>query len=395
MPRLKLIAAFGLMALVGPGSPAPRFAAAQQYTVTDLGANSDPRAVNSAGHVAGAIYYTTTSKGATTSYSRAFVWTPSVPNGAAGSTLVLGTLGGSASVALGLRGDGTAVGRADTAQLDASGHPVAHAFVWDPTRGMRDLNTIRGPNGVSAAGLGWTLTEAMAINARNQVAGQGTNPNYPGVWSFLWEFDGSGNVLVSPTPLNDNVKYALDRIGLNGGGQLAQYAYDASGYRRACVWGRDAAGEGTSIFVPFLAIGTHSEATDINNPAYDAVGNLTRPAQVVGFSTTYYLGGDYRAFIWDAQNGIQDLGTLGGSRVIAYGVNDASQVVGQSSDASGVSYGFLWNPASGMRNLNKLSNVGAVWLLNRASAVSGAPAAQIVGTGKLSGANHGYLLTPQ
>ena len=395
MSRLRTFSTLGLLALGGLGSPAPRTASAQQYAVTDLGANTLPRAVNPAGQVAGGVSYTTTTNKVTTSYSRAFLWTPSVSNGTTGKTLVLGTLGGMSSNALGLRGDGTVIGRADTAQLTSSGTPVYHAFVWDATRGMRDLNTIFGPNGVSAAGLGWNLSGAIAINAGGQVVGEGTNPGWPGAWSFVWELDGLGNVHVRPTPLSDNVKYVIDRMGLNAAGQVAQYAYDASGYRRACVWSRDAAGNGTSAFLPFLASGTHSEATDINNPAYDSLGNLTRPAQVVGFSTTYYLNGPFRAFVWDAQNGIKDLGTLGGTTTIAYGINDASQVVGRSSDSSAPYVAFLWDPVSGIRNLSKISDVGTVWSLSDAIAISNAPAAQIVGPGKLSGANHGFLLTPK
>ena len=402
MSRLRTISALGLLALEGLGSPAPRTASAQQYAVTDLGANASPSAVNRAGQAAGGISYSSTSKKVTTTYSRAFVWTPSVPNGITGSTLVLGTLGGTSSTARGMGDGGTVVGRANTAQVDASGYPIVHAFVWNPSGGMRDLNTMFGPNGVSAASLGWTLSDAYAINAGGQVVGKGTSPSWPGVWSFLWERDGSGNVRVSPMPLNDNQKSVIggggrpiDRMGLNAAGQVAQYAYDASGYCRACVWSQDAAGNGTSVFLPFLASGTHSEATDINNPAFDSLGNLTRPAQAVGISSTNYLNGPFRAFLWDAVSGTHDLGTLGGSGAVAYGINDASQVIGWSSDSSGVVYASLWDSASGMRNLNKLSNVGSVWVLNNAVGINNAPAAQIVGNGKLSGANHGYLLTPQ
>ena len=44
---------------------------------------------------------------------------------------------------------------------------------------------------------------------------------------------------------------------------------------------------------------------------------------------------------------------------------------------------------------DNLSTVGTAWSLSYAIAISNAPAAQIVGPGKLSGANHGFLLTPR
>ncbi|QLQ04769.1 MAG: hypothetical protein HZY76_00755 [Anaerolineae bacterium] len=52
-------------------------------------------------------------------------------------------------------------------------------------------------------------------------------------------------------------------------------------------------------------------------------------------------GSSARGFFWE--NGVmQSLGTLGGSWSIAYGVNDAGQVVGTSLAGSGYSGAFLW-----------------------------------------------------
>jgi probable HAF family extracellular repeat protein len=63
----------------------------------------------------------------------------------------------------------------------------------------------------------------------------------------------------------------------------------------------------------------------------------------------------YDAFIWDAEHGMQDLGTLGGVRVsFANHINDKGQVVGSSFDASGHEHAFIWDAKNGMQDLDTL-----------------------------------------
>ena len=65
---------------------------------------------------------------------------------------------------------------------------------------------------------------------------------------------------------------------------------------------------------------TGSDVTALRNSA----------GQIVGYSNT--LSGQNHAFLWDAVNGLQDLGTLGGLTSYAYGINDAGQIVGKASN---------------------------------------------------------------
>lgn len=66
-------------------------------------------------------------------------------------------------------------------------------------------------------------------------------------------------------------------------------------------------------------------------------------------------GSNGHAFLYS--DGVrQDLGTLGGSSSTAYGINDNGQVVGQSDISSQSSHAFLWDADNGMQDLGTLDS---------------------------------------
>ncbi|MCX7993791.1 MAG: hypothetical protein N2651_09005 [Fimbriimonadales bacterium] len=65
--------------------------------------------------------------------------------------------------------------------------------------------------------------------------------------------------------------------------------------------------------------------------------------------------GQQRAFRWRADTGIQNLGALGGNSSIAFGVNhDGSAVFGMSYDALQRVRAFMWTESEGIRDLNEV-----------------------------------------
>ena len=125
-----------------------------------------------------------------------------------------------------------------------------------------------------------------------------------------------------------------------------------------------------------VAVGTSASATNYTFAALGTLGGSSSIAygindagQVVGYS---YLTGDasFHATLWNSAVAT-DLGTLGGSSSIAQDINNFGQVVGTSYTAGDAArYAGLWN--SGARiNLGSLGGVGGATAINDAGQIVG------------------------
>ena len=124
---------------------------------------------------------------------------------------------------------------------------------------------------------------------------------------------------------------------------------------------------------------------------------LNTSGQVVGIASL--ASGQQHAFLWDPNtpNGstgqMADLGTLGGQNSLAEDINTTGQVVGAALDAHQVAHAFLWPSINGLLiDLNGYLPANSGWVLAYARAIN--DSGQIVGAGTMNGHYHAFLLTP-
>jgi len=330
----------------------------------------------------------------------------------------LGTLkGDNESSAFWINNLGEVVGCSDTETIE--GYPCTglvpgqHAFLWSKSAGLKDLGTMSGGNVSAAQG----ISESGEVVGYSNIKGQPATSFY----AFRWSAD-TGMVNLGTLPGGSSSA----AFQVNSAGVIAGDSFTKSGVVNATSWTdgkiRNLGALPKSIFTAGLAINGNGDIVGESDFAYSptfkshgffwngskledlgtltggvtSVANAINTAGVaVGQSDGAHTSGHWHAVLWTAStHEIRDLGVIaGGTYSIAFAINDSTTVVGYGNIFDNAAHAMIWTAKAGMQDLNSLIPSDSGWVLVNANSINNV--GQIVGYGVKNSHNHAFLLTPQ
>jgi probable HAF family extracellular repeat protein len=251
---------------------------------------------------------------------------------------------------------GALVGSADTPLPD----PFSQNCFTDCylNHAFRLQNGVRADLGVLVDG--FSSTADGGINDGGLIAGTAENgeidpliPAFPELRSVLWE----NRIIHDLGTLPGG--YESYSTAINNRGQIVGVASNATpdansmsfpGYQaRAFLWDQQQGMQDLGT----LSGGTDAIAAMINTPGQVAGWSYTSSSPNANCFSQFTL--TTGSFIWDKQNGMRDLGSFGGTCTLAADLNNRGQVVGQSNlTGDQVSHAFIWDRSTGLTDLGTL-----------------------------------------
>jgi probable HAF family extracellular repeat protein len=312
------------------------------------------------------------------------------------------------------------LGQVFTRGLNNNGQVVGFYYV-SPTMTGPTHAFVTGANGQGFTDLGAVASSqnssAIAINDNGVIAGEIESAAAPGTYSTFV----SGNVPNGPVVLGAGRARAVNNNGTimvtsypagNSNFQTQLYTSRAGTYS---IGSTIAAGGGGALNDSGTVAGTIPTTAACN--CYSLAGIVTGAGSIqpvvksTGISPSaswvnainnnglavgvMQLGvGVTHGFVSNttspADNTLKDIGTLGGSQVYAFDVNDAGWVVGTSTTAAGAQHAFLYSSTSEqMFDLNTLTSLPNGVELTQVAGIN--DVGQIVAFGSNQ---HSYLLSP-
>jgi len=278
---------------------------------------------------------------------------------------------------------GALVGWADTPLPDPytpncfSDCYLVHAF--------RLQNGVRTDLGVLVEG--FNSAADGGVNDNGLIAGTAENgqidplipaapPGFPELRSVLWEHGVIQDLGTLPGG------YESYSAGINNRGEVIGVASNATpdansmsfpGYQaRAFLWDRQHGMQDLGT----LSGGTDSIAAMMNEPGHVVGWSYISSAPSANCSPQFSLATG--SFIWDKQNGMTDLGSFGGTCTLAADLNNKDQVVGQSNlTGDQLFHAFAWDRATGLTDLGTLGgSFSQAYAINENGEVVGAATKQ-------------------
>lgn len=255
-----------------------------------------------------------------------------------------------------LNSGGTAVGFADTSKSDPFPSfcfwdcDVVHAFQAGSDGRLTNLGALL--RGVSSAP-SWIAANGLVAGVSEN---GDTDPLYPGLpelRAVLWQdgkitdlgtlpeggnqseamaVNSSGQVVGAALNTNNDANSMQPAVFWLWGGIQPVYQYQT----RAFLWDQ----ENGMRDLGTLPGGTDAQAVLVNEQG-QVVGESYTSSAPGACAPTYAL--TTGAFIWDKENGMRDLGSLGGTCTLASALNNKGQVVGESYETGDQSApAFIW-----------------------------------------------------